>query len=80
VDFLADLLNNIKIIGPLGVVAAIESYAIYTLFNKLEALQEQRLNDWKTMRDEYTQLSKDINNTLDAILKMFGRKNNGNGN
>lgn len=79
-DLLLDILNNIKVIGPLGVVACVEAYAIYSLFNKLEEAQEQRLNDWKQMKDEYNQLSSDINKTLDAILKMFGRKNNGSGN
>ena len=79
-DILLDILNNIKIIGPLGVVALIEAWALYSLFNKLEDLQEQRLNDWKQMKDEYTQLSQDINKTLDAILKMFGRKSGNGGN
>ena len=73
-DFLLDILNNIKIIGPLGVVACVEAYAIYVLLNKLEEQQEKRLQDWQSMKDEYTQLSSDINKTLDAILKMFGRK------
>lgn len=77
-DLLIDLLNNIKIIGPLGIVACVEAYAIYVLFNKLEEAQEQRLNDWKQMRDEYTKLSEGINSTLDTVLKIIGRKN-GNG-
>jgi hypothetical protein len=79
VDFLLDLLNNIKIIGPLGIAAAVEAYVIYNLFNRLEDLQDKRLNDWQKMTEEYNQLSQDINKTLDAILKMFGRKN-GDGN
>jgi cell division protein FtsW (lipid II flippase) len=80
VDILLDILNNIKIIGPLGVVALIEAYAIYALFNKLEDLQEKRLNDWQAMNKDYQDLSTEINRTLDAILKMFGRKNGNGGN
>jgi hypothetical protein len=79
-DILLDILNNIKVIGPLGVVALIEAYAIYSLFNKLEDLQEKRLNDWQTMNKDYQDLSTEINRTLDAILKMFGRKNGNGGN
>ena len=79
-DILLDILNNIKIIGPLGVVALIEAYAIYALFNKLEDLQEKRLNDWQAMNKDYQDLSTEINRTLDAILKMFGRKNGNGGN
>lgn len=78
-DFLLDLLNNIKIIGPLGIVAAVEAYVIYNLFNRLEDLQDKRLNDWQAMNKDYQDLSTEINRTLDAILKMFGRKN-GDGN
>jgi hypothetical protein len=80
VDILLDILNNIKVIGPLGVVAAVEAYVIYNLFNRLEDLQDKRLQDWQAMKNEYTQLSSDINKTLDAILKMFGRKNGNGGN
>ena len=78
-DLLLDLLNNIKIIGPLGVVACVEAYAIYNLFSRLEESQEKRLQDWQTMNKDYQDLSNEINKTLDAILKMFGRKN-GSGN
>jgi hypothetical protein len=81
VDTILELLGSIKIIGPIGVIALIEMWAIYTLFNRLEDLQEKRLEDWKAMRDEYTKLSEGINSTLDTVLKIIGRKNgNGNGN
>jgi predicted PurR-regulated permease PerM len=80
VDTIIELLNSVKIIGPLGVVAVIEAWAIYSLFNKLEEIQEKRLQDWQQMKDEYTQLSSDINKTLDVLIKTLGRKNgNGNG-
>ena len=79
-DTIIELLNSVKVIGPLGVVAVIEAWAIYSLFNKLEEIQEKRLQDWQTMKDEYTQLSQDINKTLDVLIKTLGRKNgNGNG-
>lgn len=80
-DFLQLLLDPriIGVIGPLGVAAIVEAWAIYSLFTRLESLQEKRLDDWKTMNQDYQDLSAEINRTLDAILKMFGRKNNGNG-
>jgi hypothetical protein len=80
VDTLIELLSSIKVIGPLGVVAAIEAYAIYNLFNRLEDLQQKRLDDYEKMKDEYTQLSQDINRTLDTVLKVIGRKNGNGGN
>jgi len=78
-ETLLEILGNIKIIGPIGVIALIEMWAIYALFNKLEDLQNKRLEDWKQMNQDYQDLSNEINRTLDAILKMFGRKN-GSGN
>jgi hypothetical protein len=78
-DTILELLSNIKVIGPIGVIALIEMYAIYSLFNRLEDLQERRLQDWQAMNKDYQDLSNEINKTLDAILKMFGRKN-GSGN
>lgn len=79
-DTIIELLSSIKIIGPIGVVALLEAWAIYSLFNRLEDLQEKRLQDWKDMKDEYTKLSESINSTLDTVLKIIGRKNGGNGN
>jgi hypothetical protein len=83
VDTLITILTDPKfltIVGPLGVAAALEAWAIYSLFTRLEDLQEKRLQDWQTMKDEYTQLSSDINKTLDVLIKTLGRKNgNGNG-
>jgi len=80
VDTLIELLSSVKVIGPLGVVAVIEAWALYSLFNRLEEAQNKRLEDWQAMKDEYTQLSSDINKTLDVLIKTLGRKNgNGNG-
>lgn len=79
-DTLLELLGSIKVIGPIGVIALIEMWAIYSLFNRLEDLQEKRLQDWQSMKDEYTALSKEVNSTLDTVLKVLGKKNgNGNG-
>jgi len=80
VDTLLELLGSIKVIGPIGVIALIEMWAIYSLFNRLQDLQDKRLQDYEKMKDEYTQLSQDINRTLDTVLKVMGKKNgNGNG-
>jgi hypothetical protein len=79
VDTFLEIVSSIKVLGPLGIVVFIEAYAIYALFNKLEDLQDKRLDDWKTMNQSYQDLSNEINRTLDTVLKVIGRKN-GNGN
>jgi len=79
-DTLLEILTSLKIWGPLGVISAVEAWALYALFNRLEDLQERRLQDWQKMKDEYAQLSEDINKTLDVLIKTVSRKNgNGNG-
>jgi hypothetical protein len=75
VDTIVELLSSIKVIGPIGVIALIEAWALYSLFNRLEDLQEKRLQDWKDMKEEYTKLSENINSTLDTVLKIIGRRN-----
>ena len=77
-ETILELLSNIKVIGPIGIIALIEMWAIYSLFNRLQELQDKRLEDYERMKNEYTQLSQDINRTLDTVLKIIGRKN-GNG-
>jgi len=62
---------------PTIAIAAL-SYALYKLFQKYDRLQEQRLHEWKSMVDDYNHLAKDINNTLDLLIKLSGNKN-GNG-
>jgi len=53
------------------------SYALYKLFQKYDRLQEQRLNEWKGMVDDYNSLAKDINNTLDLLIKLSGKNGTG---
>lgn len=77
-DTFLQLITSVKVIGPLGVIAIVEGWVIYQLFLRLEATQNKRLEDWSKIKDEYTQLSADINSTLDTVLKVLGRKN-GNG-
>jgi hypothetical protein len=74
-DTILELLGNIKVIGPIGVIALIEMWAIYSLFNRLEDLQDKRIQDYERMKDEYTQLAKDVNSVLDTVLKVLGKKN-----
>jgi len=59
---------------PTIAIAAL-SYALYKLFQKYDRLQEQRLHEWKSMVDDYNHLAKDINNTLDLLIKLSGNKN-----
>ena len=53
------------------------SYALYKLFQKYDRLQEQRLQEWKGMVDDYNKLAKDINQTLDLLIKLSGKNSNG---
>lgn len=62
---------------PTICIAAL-SVALYKLFQKYDRLQEQRLHEWKGMVDDYNHLTKDVNATLDLLIKLSG-KNNGNG-
>lgn len=79
-DFLISLLTDPKLLSVLTfpiVVAGALSFALYKLFQKYDALQEQRLQEWKGMVDDYNHLAKDINNTLDLLIKLNGKNGNG---
>jgi hypothetical protein len=79
-DFLLTLLTDPKLLSVLTfpiVVAGALSFALYKLFQKYDKLQEQRLNEWKSMVDDYNHLAKDINNTLDLLIKFSGKNGNG---
>jgi hypothetical protein len=67
----------ISIVGPLGILAVVEGYVIYKLFDKHEKLQEARLNEWRSMVEDYNKLCSDVNKTLDTLLKVVGRNGNG---
>lgn len=69
----------LSIVGPLGVIAVVEGYAIYKLFSLYSSTQEKRLEEWKQSNKDYEQLSQEINRTLDTVLKVIGNKRNGNG-
>jgi uncharacterized protein YdbL (DUF1318 family) len=82
-ELLADLLTNPhlwSIITPAGLVMAILGYALYRLFQKYDRLQEQRVTDIKKFNEEYQQLAKDVNATLDLLIKLTGSKNGNGGN
>ena len=61
---------------PTIVIGAL-SFALYKLFQKYDTLQEQRLQEWKGMVDDYNHLAKDVNATLDLLIKLSGKNNNG---
>jgi len=79
-DLLTMLLDPkfISIVGPLGVIAVVEGYAIYKLFKIYNDLQEKRIDEWKKMNEEYQSLSTEITKTLDLVVKLSGKRN-GNG-
>lgn len=80
-DFLISLLTDPKILGILTlpvICMIVEAYVIWRLFGLYTKLQEQRLTEWKEMVENYNHLAKDVNQTLDILLKTMG-KNNGTG-
>jgi hypothetical protein len=75
-EVLLNLLTDPKVISVLSLPTACIfalSFALYKLFQKYDALQERRLNEWKGMVDDYNHLAKDINNTLDLLIKLNGK-------
>ena len=56
---------------------AVEAYAIWKLFSMYSKLQEQRLEEWKNMVENYNTLVKDINKTLDTLLQVIGKNGTG---
>jgi hypothetical protein len=80
-DFLISLFTDPKVLSVLTfpiVVAGALAFALWKLFQKYDGLQEQRLNEWQNMVNDYNTLVTDINNTLDTVLKVIN-KNNGSG-
>ncbi len=80
-DFITDLLSNPKVwsvLTPAGIVTIVLGFALYKLFEKYDKLQEQRLAEWKSMVEDYNNLAKDVNKTLDTLLRVIVTKN-GNG-
>lgn len=81
-DFLIQLLTDPKILGILTlpvICMMVEAYVIWKLFSLYSKLQEQRLQEWKSMVENYNSLAKDVNNTLDLLIKLSGKNSNGNG-
>ena len=81
-ETLLNLLTDPKILGMLTVpiiCMGVEGFVIYKLFKLYNALQESRLTEWKNMVDDYNHLTKDINNTLDLLIKLSGKSGNGTG-
>lgn len=79
-DIITSILGNPKlwsILTPAGVVTIVLGFALYKLFDKYDKLQEQRLAEWKSMVEDYNNLAKDVNKTLDTLLRVIVTKGNG---
>lgn len=63
-----DLITNIASQGLLGVLLVIITYAYYRKDCEMTELQNDRLNDMKEVKDQYTTLVKEINSTLDRLI------------
>ena len=79
-EFLLNLLTDPKMLSVLSlptIAIGILSYMLYKLFQKYDRLQDQRLHEWKSMVDEYNHLAKDVNQTLDLLIKLSGKNGTG---
>lgn len=79
-DFLIQLLTDPKILGVLTlpvICMGVLSYVVWKLFSLYTKLQEQRLEEWKSMVNDYNKLCSDVNNTLDLLIKLSGKNGNG---
>lgn len=83
--FNTDLLAFIlKVGGPFVVIGAILGYIAWRMSNKvdelnkhIEELQEKRIAENKTMQKEYSELARDMDKTLELLIKMVNGKRNG---
>jgi hypothetical protein len=66
-------------IGPFGIFFLLSLYALYKLFKRYDDIQEKRVQETKAMQQEYMELAKEIDKTLD-ILVNIATKSKGNGN
>jgi hypothetical protein len=79
-DFLINLLTDPKVLSLLSlptICMSILGYMLYKLFLRYDHLQEVRIEENKKMLEEYTKLCNDINKTLDTLLRVMGKCNNG---
>lgn len=79
-DFLISLFTDPRLLSILSlpvICMGVEAYVIYRLFNLYKNLQEARLNEWKGMVEDYNKLCSDVNSTLDLLIKLSGKNNNG---
>jgi len=67
-ELLTDLATN----GLLGVLLVIALVAYYRKDQKLTELQAARLEDMRTVKDEYTGLVVRVNTTLDKLIAHVG--------
>ena len=79
-EILTQLLTDPKIwqiLSPAGIVVTVLGYVIYKMFLRYDKLQELRVADIKQFNSEYQQLAKDVNSTLDLLVKLTGKNNGG---
>ena len=91
---LVQLLLNPKVIGVLGVSGALLlgfCFVLYRLYiyqrnktdeahQKIEEIQEKRVQENREMQKEYYDLAADMDKTLDSVLKAIRTKNSGDNN
>lgn len=81
-EIITQLLSEPRIWSLLSVPVGcmlVEAWVIYQLFNKYDHLQEARLLDIKKLNDDYVHLATEINNTLDIVLKLIGKRTDNGG-
>jgi hypothetical protein len=67
----------LSILGPVGLWAFLASIALYKISKRYDEIQEKRITENKEMQKEYLELAKDIERTLDVLIRTVGKKNGG---
>lgn len=76
----------VKVGGPLLVCGIVLGYIAWRMSNKvdelnkhIEELQEKRIAENKAMQKEYSELARDMDKTLELLIKMVNGKRGGKG-
>lgn len=75
-DLFKELVNPdvIAVIARMGGIAAIMGYVIYRMAKKYDEIQEKRIAENKEMQKEYMDLARDVNKTLDILIRTIQQK------
>jgi len=81
-DIFTLLLNPkvLAILGPVGIMGLAVIYGNYKMwkwfFTKYDEIQNKRIEESHDMQKEYFELAKEVDKTLDILIKTISRKGN----